>query len=61
MLVIKGKRNNNKKTAQNEFVPTDIEDFSSSKFYVRKHGALRPQKRLRLVRDGEVGGSGIYI
>ena len=22
----------------------------------RKHGALRPQKPLRLVRDGEVGG-----
>ena len=27
----------------------------------RKHGALRPQKPLRLIRDGEVGGSGIYI
>ena len=25
----------------------------------RKHGALRPQKHLRLIRDGEVGGSGI--
>ena len=25
----------------------------------RKHGALRPQKPLRLLRDGEVGGSGI--
>ena len=25
----------------------------------RKHGALRPQKPLRLIRDGEVGGSGI--
>ena len=24
----------------------------------RKHGALRPQKPLRLIRDGEVGGSG---
>ena len=28
----------------------------------RKHGALRPQKPLRLIRDGEVGGSGlIYL
>ena len=27
----------------------------------RKHGALRPQKLLRLIRDGEVGGSGIFI
>ena len=26
-----------------------------------KHGALRPQKPLRLIRDGEVGGSGIFI
>ena len=25
----------------------------------RKHWALRPQKPLRLIRDGEVGGSGI--
>ena len=25
----------------------------------RKHGAVRPQKPLRLIRDGEVGGSGI--
>ena len=25
----------------------------------RKHLALRPQKPLRLIRDGEVGGSGI--
>ena len=25
----------------------------------RKHGALHPQKPLRLIRDGEVGGSGI--
>ena len=25
----------------------------------RKHGAFRPQKALRLIRDGEVGGSGI--
>ena len=25
----------------------------------RKHGAFRPQKPLRLIRDGEVGGSGI--
>ena len=25
----------------------------------RKHGALRPQNPSRLVRDGEVGGSGI--
>ena len=24
----------------------------------RKHGALRPQKPLRLIRDGEVGGEG---
>ena len=23
-----------------------------------KHGALRPQKPLRLIRDGEVGGGG---
>ena len=28
---------------------------------VRKHGALRPQKPLRLTRNGEVGGSGIFI
>ena len=29
----------------------------------RKHGALRPQKPLKLIRDGEVGGpgSGIFI
>ena len=26
---------------------------------LRKHGALRPQKPLRLIRDGEVGGMGI--
>ena len=26
----------------------------------RKHWALRPQKPLRLIRDGEVGGSGIW-
>ena len=25
----------------------------------REHGALRPQKPLRIIRDGEVGGSGI--
>ena len=25
----------------------------------RKHGALRPQKPLRLIRDGEVGGGGV--
>ena len=27
----------------------------------RKHWALRPQKPLRLIGDGEVGGSGIFI
>ena len=27
----------------------------------RKHGALRPQKPLRLIRDQEIGGSGIFI
>ena len=27
----------------------------------RKHGALHPQKPLRLIRDGKVGGSGIFI
>ena len=27
----------------------------------RKHGALRPQKPLRFIWDGEVGGSGIFI
>ena len=27
----------------------------------RKLGALRPQKPLRRIRDGEVGGSGIFI
>ena len=27
----------------------------------KKHGALCPQKPLRLTRDGEVGGSGIFI
>ena len=26
-----------------------------------KHGALRPQKPSRLIRDGRVGGSGIFI
>ena len=26
--------------------------------YYVKHGALRPQKPLRLIRDGEVGGGG---
>ena len=31
---------------------SDGQDFS------RKHGALRPQKPLRLIRDGEVGGGG---
>ena len=34
---------------------SDGQDFS------RKHGALRPQKPLRLIRDGEVGGSGSFI
>ena len=28
---------------------------------LRKHGALRPQKPLRLIRDGEAGGSGILF
>ena len=27
----------------------------------RKHGALRPQKLLRLIMDGEVGGSGLFF
>ena len=27
----------------------------------RKHGALRPQKPLRLIMDGEGGGSGIFV
>ena len=27
----------------------------------KKHWALRPQKPLRLIRDGEVGGWGIFI
>ena len=27
----------------------------------RKHWVLRPQKPLRLIRDGEVGGSGIFL
>ena len=27
----------------------------------RKHGALRPQTPSRLIRDGEVWGSGIFI
>ena len=27
----------------------------------KKHGALRPQKPLRFIRDGEVGGSVIFI
>ena len=27
----------------------------------RKHWALRPQKPVRLIKDGEVGGSGIFI
>ena len=27
----------------------------------RKHWALRPQKPLELIRDGEAGGSGIFI
>ena len=27
----------------------------------RKHGALRPQKPVRLIRDGEVGGSRILL
>ena len=26
-----------------------------------KQGALRPQKQLRLIKDGEDGGSGIFI
>ena len=27
----------------------------------RKPGTLRPQKPLRLIRDGEVGGSGFFL
>ena len=27
----------------------------------RKHGALRPQKPLTFIRDGKVGGSGIFF
>ena len=27
----------------------------------RRHGALRPQKPLRLISDGDVGGSGIFF
>ena len=30
--------------------------FYRLKLLERKHGALRPQKPLRLIRDGEVGG-----
>ena len=28
---------------------------------IRKHRALHPQKPLRLIEDGEVGGSGLFI
>ena len=35
---------------------TDLAKFTKEG---RKHGALRPQKPLRLIRDGEIGGSGI--
>ena len=33
----------------------------STAFEERKHLALRPQKPLRLIRDGEVGGQEFYI
>ena len=37
-------------------VATLLEDYS------RKHGALRPQKSLRFIGDGEVWGSGsLYL
>ena len=35
--------------------------LGSGKGKERKHLALRPQKPLRLIRDGEVGGQGFYI
>ena len=41
---------------------TDVQfscSFSDKK--ERKHGALRLQKPLKLIRDGEAGGSGIFI
>ena len=38
-----------------------IESLRAQTFAWRKHGALRPQKPFRLSRDGEVGGSGIFI
>ena len=38
-----------------------LSHFSAKSEPLRKHGALHPQKTLRLVRDEEVGGSGIFI
>ena len=38
-----------------------FEEKEEPKRNERKHGALRPQTPLRLLRDGEVGGSGILM
>ena len=35
-----------------------VTDLGAETSLSKKHGALRPQKPLRLIRDGEVGGSG---
>ena len=44
-------------------IPESMGDFSLKTFgdEGRRLGALRPQKPLRLIRDGEVGGSGSFI
>ena len=40
--------------------PSETSSLSEKKEKKKKHWALRPQKPLRLIRDGEVGGSGIF-
>ena len=39
----------------------ESEEEEDGRIYGRKHWALRPQKPLRLIRDGEVGGSGFFL
>ena len=42
-------------------LPGDSLESSTIKLVPRKHGALRPQKPLRLIRDGEVGGGREFL
>ena len=41
--------------------PAESEEEKDGRIDGRKHWALRPQKPLRLIRDGEVGGGGSGI